>query len=100
MARSEPSPTVATILLRSCDERCNQRYLIELLVETAESYERELECDRELFQVIALDSRGIPHKRITARNAEKLLSEASATCDQDTRETPSAVKQRSIELAH
>lgn len=40
-------------------------------------YEREVECDRELYQVIALDAKGIPHSRITANVAAKLLSEAA-----------------------
>ncbi|SIT35648.1 conserved hypothetical protein [Paraburkholderia ribeironis] len=37
----------------------------------------ELECDRELFQVIALDAHGVPQSRITARHAATLLAEAS-----------------------
>jgi hypothetical protein len=48
-----------------------------LLVDTAEQYQLELECDRELFQVIALDAKGVPQSRITARHAASLLAEAS-----------------------
>jgi hypothetical protein len=48
-----------------------------LLVDTAEQYQLELECDRELFQVIALDAKGVPQSRITARHAANLLAEAS-----------------------
>ncbi|MBK5054673.1 MULTISPECIES: hypothetical protein [Paraburkholderia] len=59
------------------DERQNQKALLELLVETAEGYERELECDLELYRVIALDAKGIAHSRITARCAANLLSEAA-----------------------
>jgi len=59
------------------EERQSQKALLELLVETAEGYEREVECDRELYQVIALDAKGIPHSRITASVAAKLLSEAA-----------------------
>lgn len=59
------------------DERQRQRTLIELLVDTAEQYQQELECDRELLQVIALDAKGVPHRRITAHHAAKLLAEAS-----------------------
>ncbi|MFM0078519.1 hypothetical protein P0D72_06460 [Paraburkholderia sediminicola] len=58
-------------------ERQSQKALLELLVETVEGYEREVECDRELYQVIALDAKGIPHSRITASVAAKLLSEAA-----------------------
>ncbi|MFM0381858.1 hypothetical protein PQQ71_00850 [Paraburkholderia dipogonis] len=58
-------------------ERQSQNALLELLVETVEGYEREVECDRELYQVIALDAKGIPHSRITAGVAAKLLSEAA-----------------------
>ncbi|HEY2021932.1 hypothetical protein [Paraburkholderia sp.] len=59
------------------DERRNRQTLLELLLDTAEQYQQELECDRELFQVIALDAKGIPHSRITASHAVKLLAEAS-----------------------
>jgi hypothetical protein len=59
------------------EERQSQKALLELLVETAEGYEREVECDRELYQVIALDAKGVPHSRITANVAAKLLSEAA-----------------------
>lgn len=59
------------------DERQNQRTLLELLVATGEGYRQEVECDRELFQVIALDAKGVPRSRITASHAQRLLSEAS-----------------------
>jgi hypothetical protein len=59
------------------DERRNRQTLLELLLDTAEQYQQELECDRELFQVIALDAKGVPHSRITASHAAKLLAEAS-----------------------
>ena len=58
------------------DERQSQQALLELLVETGEAYEREIECDRELYQVIALDAKDVPHSRITAKRAATLLSEA------------------------
>jgi hypothetical protein len=44
---------------------------------TAEQYQPDLECDRELFQVIALDAKGIPRSRLTAQQATNLLAEAS-----------------------
>jgi len=59
------------------DERRHRQRLLELLLDTAEQYQQELECDRELFQVIALDAKGVPHSRITASHAAKLLAEAS-----------------------
>jgi hypothetical protein len=59
------------------DERKRRQTLLELLVDTAEQYQLELECDRELFQVIALDAKGIPRSRITAQHAANLLAEAS-----------------------
>lgn len=59
------------------DERRRRQTLLELLVDTAEQYQQELEYDRELFQVIALDAKGVPQSRITARHAATLLAEAS-----------------------
>ena len=59
------------------DERQSQHALLELLVETGEAYEREIECDRELYQVIALDAKDVPHSRITAKLAAQLLSDAA-----------------------
>lgn len=58
------------------EERQSQQALLELLVETGEGYECEIECDRELYQVIALDAKDVPHSRITAKRAASLLSEA------------------------
>jgi hypothetical protein len=37
---------------------------LELLVDTGEDYQREVEIDRELYQVIALDAKGVPQSRI------------------------------------
>jgi hypothetical protein len=59
------------------DDRKRRQTLLELLLETAEQYQQELEYDRELFQVIALDAKGIPRSRITARHAATLLAEAA-----------------------
>jgi len=73
--------TLASSIVRnpavSRDERQRRQKLIELLLDTAEQYQQELECDRELFQVIALDAKGVPRSRITAQHATKLLAEAS-----------------------
>jgi hypothetical protein len=72
--------TLATSIRRmpsmTRDERQSQQALLELLVETGEAYEREIECDRELYRVIALDAKDVPHSRITAKRAASLLSEA------------------------
>lgn len=79
------------------DERRRQQTMLELLVDTAEQYQRELECDRELYQVIALDAKGIPQSRITANRAARLLAEASQIARQETLAStkPSPSKQTS-----
>jgi hypothetical protein len=59
------------------DERQSQRALLELLVETVEGYERDRVRDRELYQVIALDAKGVPESRITAKHAAGLLANAA-----------------------
>src|ERR1700743_717785 len=59
------------------DERKRQRTLLELLVDTAEQYQQDLECDRELFQGIALDAKGIPRSRLTAPQGANLVADAS-----------------------
>jgi hypothetical protein len=51
--------------------------MLELLVDTAEQYQQDLENDRELFQVIALDAKGVSQSRLTASHATRLLAEAS-----------------------
>lgn len=51
--------------------------MLELLVDTAEQYQQDLENDRELFQVIALDAKGVSQARLTASHATRLLAEAS-----------------------
>ncbi|MCC8396371.1 hypothetical protein LJ656_27650 [Paraburkholderia sp. MMS20-SJTR3] len=64
------------------DERRQRQKLLELLLDTTEQYHQELECDRELFQVIALDAKGVPHSRITANRAAKLLADAAQKAKQ------------------
>jgi hypothetical protein len=59
------------------EERRHQQTLLELLVHTGEQYQQELTCDRELFQVIALDAKGVAQSRITASRATRLLEESS-----------------------
>ncbi|MFM0341522.1 hypothetical protein [Paraburkholderia fungorum] len=68
------------------DERKRQRTQLELLVDTTEQYQQSLECDRELYQVIALDAKGIPQSRITASRAASLLEESRRALN----ETPAA----------
>jgi hypothetical protein len=79
--------TLATSIYRNPaltnHERRSRQVLLELLVETCEEYEREVECDRELYQVIALDARGIAHRRITASAAAKLLAKAGKETKKD-----------------
>ncbi|WP_232624365.1 hypothetical protein [Paraburkholderia ginsengisoli] len=59
------------------DERSRRRTLLGLLIDTGEDFRRELETDRELYQVIALNAKGIPRSRITARHAANLLAKAA-----------------------
>ncbi|PRX27790.1 hypothetical protein B0G75_11310 [Paraburkholderia sp. BL18I3N2] len=68
------------------DERRRRQTMLELLVDTAEQYQQDLENDRELFQVIALDAKGVSQSRLTASHATRLLAEASkiATGSQST----------------
>jgi hypothetical protein len=61
---------------RSRDEPRNRQTLLELLL-NAEQFQQQLECDRELFQVIALGAKGIPHSRITVSHAVTFLAQAS-----------------------
>ncbi|MGQ7936610.1 hypothetical protein [Paraburkholderia sp. D1E] len=60
------------------EERRRERNLLEHLLYTVEQYQQEVECDRDLYQVIALDAKGVAHSRITAKLATKLLSDAAA----------------------
>ena len=73
------------------EERHCQRKLLELLLDTVEDYQREVEIDRELYQVIALDAKGIPQSRITARHAADLLAKATRTA-MDSRERIGATR--------
>ncbi|MFM0226430.1 hypothetical protein [Paraburkholderia dipogonis] len=73
------------------EERHRQRKLLELLLDTVEDYQREVEIDRELYQVIALDAKGIPQSRITARHAADLLAKATRTAV-DSRERIGATR--------
>ncbi|MFM0035045.1 hypothetical protein [Paraburkholderia strydomiana] len=59
------------------DERSRQRRLLGLLIDTGEDYQREVETDLELYQVIALDAKGIAQSRITARRATNLLAKVT-----------------------
>ncbi|MFM0045949.1 hypothetical protein [Paraburkholderia sediminicola] len=61
------------------EERRRERNLLEHLLYTVEQYQQEVECDRDLYQVIALDAKGVAHSRITAKLATKLLSDAAET---------------------
>ncbi|MEA3130228.1 MAG: hypothetical protein QOF46_2023 [Paraburkholderia sp.] len=64
------------------EERQRQRKLLEVLIDTVEDYQREVEIDRELYQVIALDAKGVPQSCITARHAANLLSKATQTAQE------------------
>ncbi|MCX4177624.1 MULTISPECIES: hypothetical protein [Paraburkholderia] len=81
LAQLDTLITLASSICRNpsitLEERRRRQTLLELLVDTAEQYQQELECDRELYQVIALDAKGVAQSRITARQAANLLAEAS-----------------------
>ncbi|HZZ02449.1 hypothetical protein [Paraburkholderia sp.] len=68
------------------EERRRERNLLEHLLYTVEQYQQEVECDRDLYQVIALDAKGVAHSRITAKLAAQLLSDA-AQAGRDAGET-------------
>jgi hypothetical protein len=70
------------------DQRQHRHALMELLIDTAEQYRQDIEHDRHLYQVIALDAKGTAHSCITARHAANLLAEAanSANDVETTRE--------------
>ncbi|MFM0308959.1 hypothetical protein P0D71_14350 [Paraburkholderia sp. RL17-383-BIF-A] len=67
------------------EERHRQRRLLDLLLDTVEDYQYEVETDRELYQVIALDARGVVQSRITARHAANVLEKATRRAS-ETRE--------------
>ena len=83
--------SLCRILAITNDERHRRQTMLELLVDTAEQYQRELECDRELYQVIALDAKGVPQSRITASRATRLLAEASQIAQQEPESSGNAV---------
>ncbi|MGY6124497.1 hypothetical protein ACW9YV_03115 [Paraburkholderia strydomiana] len=80
MSKLDSLITLASTICRNpavtIDERRRQQTMLELLISTGEQYQQELACDRELFQVIALDAKGVAKKRITASRAARLLQEA------------------------
>jgi len=97
MSKLDSLITLASTICRNpavtIDERRRQQTMLELLISTGEQYQQELACDRELFQVIALDAKGVAKKRITASRAARLLQEAKepasrvpdmSTCPQET----------------
>jgi hypothetical protein len=58
------------------DECRAQRAALEALAERARKYREDLASDSELFRIIALDSKGVAHIRITASHAARLLKDA------------------------
>jgi hypothetical protein len=69
------------------DERTRQRTLLGLWVETAEEYRQEVEVDRELYGIIALDSKGVPQMQLTARHATELLTKAAQDASKNSEST-------------
>jgi hypothetical protein len=56
--------------------------LLELLLDTGEDYQHEVEIDHDLYRVIALDAKGIPQSRLTACHAADLLAKATKTASE------------------
>lgn len=81
MSKLDTLVTLASTICRNpavtSEERHRLQTTLELIASTGEQYRRELACDRELFQVIALDAKGVASKRITASRAARLLQEAA-----------------------
>ena len=98
MSKLDTLITLAASIFRNpaitSDERHRQRTMLELLVHTGEQYQQELACDRELFQVIALDAKGVAHNRITASQATRLLADATKIATQDPKnpQSPTTAK--------
>ncbi|NYH18492.1 hypothetical protein [Paraburkholderia bryophila] len=69
------------------DERARQRTLLGLWVETAEEYRQEVEVDRELYGIIALDPKGVPQMHLTARHATELLTKAAQDASENSEST-------------
>ncbi|WGS50449.1 hypothetical protein LFL96_02760 [Paraburkholderia sp. D15] len=89
------------------DERARQRTLLGLWIETGEAYRREVDVDRELYGIIALDARGVPQTQLTARYATKLLAKAASengatasTSPGPSRRTRSKIPTRRTATAH
>lgn len=76
------------------DERKRRQTLLELLVDTAEQYQRDLECERELFQVIALDAKGVPRSRLTAHQATNLLADSSKIAKASIEDTNASLNKK------
>jgi len=81
MSKLSTLVTLASTICRNpavtSEERDQLRATLALLASTGEQYRQELACDRELFQVIALDAKGVASKRITASRAARLLQQAA-----------------------
>ncbi|VVD27438.1 hypothetical protein [Paraburkholderia dioscoreae] len=76
------------------DERKRRQTLLELLVDTAEQYQQDLEYDRELFQVIALDAKGVARSRLTAQHATNLLTKASQRAEASIEATKASPRKK------
>jgi len=81
MSKLNTLVTLASTICRNpaitSEELDQLQVTLALLASTGEQYRRELACDRELFQVIALDAKGVASKRITASRAAHLLQQAA-----------------------
>ncbi|WP_233839197.1 hypothetical protein [Paraburkholderia sp. ZP32-5] len=57
-------------------DRREQSRLLQLLIDTVEGYKQMNAGDLELFQVIALDAKGVGQCRMSAQYAAELLDDA------------------------
>ncbi|GAB7526479.1 hypothetical protein [Paraburkholderia sp. 2C] len=71
--------SIAATILRappaSNEARLSQQTMLQLLLDTAEHYQRGAEDDRALFEVLVLDARNLHSTRMSAGEALKLLAE-------------------------
>ena len=91
LAQLEKLLTLATSIYQNpaitLDERHRQRTLLGLWIETGEDYRQEVEVDRELYGIIALDSKGVPQMQLTARHATELLTKAAQDASKNSEST-------------
>ncbi|MEM5293523.1 hypothetical protein VSR82_04150 [Burkholderia sp. JPY481] len=73
--------TLATSMFRSpavtVEERHEHRNLLEIMIQTGQSYYQANCCDQELFTVLALDAKGLPQRQLSSEDAAAILADAA-----------------------